>query len=840
MIRVFSVSLLMASAASLSVAWAGSSGRTDLGDLAPPVGAILSGVASGDRFGTSVTIRGDFNGDGVSDLAISAPGVDISVGGNTLINAGEVYVLYGGTQATQDGFDVNLLRSSRGGDGSLGFVIQGEFPGVQIGFSIDAPGDMNGDGLDDLIIGTPFLFNFAGEGGAYLVFGSQSMPAELNLADLRTGDGSNSGLGVALLGSQNGAGAGIQLAGVGDVSGDGIADVIIGNNQPASGNSRESRSFLLYGRPASQPWPDVFNLVNIQVNLANGTEGFVVISPARSNRFGATVAGLGDFTGDGLNDFIMGAANEGDNLSDRGAAYIIPGRVSGPGEGFDVGLDLRLGENRATVSRLFGPNDGEMAGTSVAGIGDINGDGREDAAISARFATLGGEDSGLVYVVYGRAANNPLGTDFDLDRVRPDGGAESNVGFVISGAPGDQLGTFMARLGDINGDGVNDFVLGARGASDAGTDSGRAYVLYGRPANRPFPSHLRLTEVADGDETLGFVFTGEASGDGVGAALAGQGDIDGDGSSDLIVGVPLNDVSGASTGRTYTYFGMGADQTLAFAGELSRAWYDPSRSGEGVLTEFGTRNGQPEMFATWYTYLDGEQFWLVTDPISFSAGASSITANLFRTSGGEFGSAFDTALVSTDAWGTVMIDLLACDQLDWRYRSADGQQSGTLEFIPLLPDQLDLPGCPSTAAKTLQFGDGIGRELAGTWWNPSRAGEGIVIDLENRGATPTVFFSWFTFLNGQQLWVVGSAPYDVTGNDLEDIPLVVTRGADFGSLFDPADVEGETFGTATLRFDGCNSATLEFTREFPMGESESGSIALQRFTEGLLDFDCID
>lgn len=802
---------------------------------------IFDGAAASDLLGQAVSSAGDFNGDGVKDLVFSSQGADVPTpAGGQFNNGGEVYVLYGGRGGVSAGFDLNSLRSSSGGDGSLGFILQGEFPNEQIGTSLNTVGDVNGDGIDDLLVGAPFMQTFQGAGGAYLIFGrpiDNPMPAELSLSALRPADAenTNSGFGVVFEGSQIGAQTAVAAAGGQDVNGDGVADVVIGTNFSGGINgARPSFIFVVYGRPASRPWPAQFDLVGLQINTATGLDGFTIISNNPGNGLGASAAALGDFTGDGLADIGLGSPFEGVDGSSNGGAVIIPGRISGPDLGFAQGLDLGLGQVRATVSVLSYGEENSFIGQSMAGIGDVNKDGRPDLAVGGTLSDIGGEDGGIVFVLFGRQAGDPLPAEFSLEDLLPGQGGDGTQGVVLVGGTGNLMGSTVSALGDVSGDGIDDFIVGAPGLDLGGADVGGAYVVYGQDA---FPALFQMSDLISGDGSEGFAIAGESPADLVGDAVGIPADADGDGATDIVIGSRFSDVQGNNTGRVYLIKGAGQPE-LKLDGNATRAWYDPDRPGEGVLTEVGTLDGEPALFVTWYTYVDGKQLWLAAGPMVFTDGAKRVSTDLVVTDGGDFGDAFDASSVNLSVWGTVEVELLACDRLAWRYTGAG--QTGELVFVPLLADLLALPGCPASGKRAAAtVGKRLGADFSGTWWNPDRAGEGIVIDVETRGDIPTAFFSWFTYRGGEQRWLVGSVAIDPAGSSISSAPLVVTNGADFGSAFDPNDVQMSTWGTATLVFQSCDSAVLSFAGQFPEdSQQRSGTINLVRFTDGLYQVDC--
>ena len=271
-----------------------------------------------------------------------------------------------------------------------------------------------------------------------------------------------------------------------------------------------------------------------EVNLL--TQANVAIAGAATDdRAGISVASAGDVNGDGRADVIIGASGADNNgRAESGSAYVVYG--GGPA---NVGL-AALG---SAGFRIDGGASGDAAGVSVAGAGDLNGDGRADVVVGAPGADNNGRgDSGSAYVVFGSAAP----ADLDL-------AALGSRGFRIDGAAADdRAGTSVSVTGDLNGDGRADLVIGAPRADGNGRSlSGTAYVVFGGAA----PADLDLAALG----ARGFRIGGAAADDRAGDSVAGAGDVNGDGLADVIVGAAEADNNGrASSGSAYVVYGGGS------------------------------------------------------------------------------------------------------------------------------------------------------------------------------------------------------------------------------------------------------------------------------------------
>ncbi|KIE06305.1 FG-GAP repeat protein, partial [Candidatus Jidaibacter acanthamoeba] len=188
-------------------------------------------------------------------------------------------------------------------DGSNGFKINGAVVGGNAGHAVSSAGDINGDGIADLIIGAESV-NYPA-GASYVVFGSKTpFASSINVSDL---DGSN---GFRLNGA-SGDNAGISVSRAGDINGDGIDDLIIGAYRA---NSNAGASYVVFG--SKTPFSSSINLSGL-----DGSNGFK-LNGAASDSAGNSVSSAGDINGDGIDDLIIGAPNGNSNT---GGGYVVFG-----------------------------------------------------------------------------------------------------------------------------------------------------------------------------------------------------------------------------------------------------------------------------------------------------------------------------------------------------------------------------------------------------------------------------------------------------------------------------------------------------------------------------------
>jgi hypothetical protein len=474
-------------------------GRVQL-HLGGPAGVSVNafitylGIQGGARLGESVAVAGDVNGDGYSDFLLSSHNVN-----NAWVVHGGPYMI--GPVAPAVGTITPPTTFSGYSDGLAGF-------------SVANAGDVNGDGFSDVLVGAPEASNGqANEGLAFLYYGSANglaaMPdlnLEMNIASARFG---------------------YSVATAGDVNGDGYADVVIG--APEAGGT--GRAYIFQGGPGglsstpvltlngaaasrfghsvstagdinSDGFSDVLigapSAGNLSVHLGSvlgltTTPHELLPNPQVGSNYGWAVATAGDVNGDGYSDIVVGAPDYTNDQAGEGVAFVYHGSE----DGLVLPFVRRLERNQA----------GARFGYSVAGAGDMNGDGYFDVVVGAPRWTVGQALEGAITYYLSSSTGVPA------------------VGVSIeSNNNGWQLGSSVAEGGDINGDGYAEMLVGAPYATNGHSEEGRVFIYHGRPGG-PFSGALSLWEPN--------VIGRRAS-----WAVAGGGDIDGDGFSDVIVGQP--------------------------------------------------------------------------------------------------------------------------------------------------------------------------------------------------------------------------------------------------------------------------------------------------------------
>ena len=329
---------------------------------------------------------------------------------------------------------------------------------------------------------------------------------------------------------------GSTVASAGDVNGDGFADIIVGSAfaSPDPARQYSGASYVIFGTASGFA-------ADFDLSTLNGSNGFQINGELLADFAGFLVGSAGDVNGDGFDDIIVGAYGADPNGHSRaGATYIVFGKASG----FPANLELST-LNGTNGFQINGEATDDYSGYFATSAGDINADGYDDIIIGARFADPNGlNNAGASYVVYGSGSAFPAVLNLS--------GLNGTNGFRINGEfEGDRSGIAAASAGDVNGDGLDDLVIGVYYAGPNGRNSGSAFVVFASASG--FPANFELSSI---NGTNGFKVNGEEDFDGAGISVAPAGDVNGDGFADVFIGAYEASPNGVfRAGAGYVIFG---------------------------------------------------------------------------------------------------------------------------------------------------------------------------------------------------------------------------------------------------------------------------------------------
>lgn len=411
-----------------------------------------------------------------------------------------------------------LVTLAQGAESRQYVRFEGLLSEDRMGVAVGTLGDVNKDGYTDILVGARYA-----DVGTLADAGSVSVFSGVDGSEL-----------IHLNGAGAGDWFGVAVAGTGDVNGDGTPDFIIGaqfakrdNGQQPGAGQQTGAAYIYSG--------------------ANGAQIYRLFGDASDGRFGVSVAGGSDIDGDGKPDFVVGAYTGGAAYVYSGATGQLIAKLTGTGNtwyGFAVAMlpdvngdgrgeiavaapqdgagSVRVysGATRALLYTLKGENSGDWFGFAVAAAGDLNGDQKSELLIGAREASPSGHtNAGSAYVYEGKNGTLLRRLDGTNDR--------------------DAFGTSVSAAGDINRDGTNDILVGARFALNSSNQPTGAALVYSG---------------ADGSQIT--KVNGELSQDWFGGSVAVVGDINGDGWLEWVVGAAGSDPGGRSNAGQAYVFGM--------------------------------------------------------------------------------------------------------------------------------------------------------------------------------------------------------------------------------------------------------------------------------------------
>ncbi|MFD2450837.1 beta strand repeat-containing protein [Ideonella paludis] len=377
--------------------------------------------------------------------------------------------------------------------------------------------DLNGDGVDDLIFGAPGDDDKAVDAGRVFV---QLAPATGGSA-VQMGDTLNE---IIIDGVKAGDRAGAAVGSAADLNGDGRAEILVGAPGMEVGvNTDAGAAFVLWGQATAGG-------IDLKDPFTGGGKGYAIKGEAAGDVAGTAILSVADLNGDGKVDIVVGAPGQDAGGNNAGAAYVVWGKSS------NAVVNLSAVAAGTGGYKIVGDNAGDAVGSIISTISDQNGDGKAELLIGAASSQIGGPNAGAVYVAFGKSTTSTL----DLTSV-----AAGNGGYRITGVSGDAVGGAVSSVGDVNGDGLADILIGATGSNSA-------YLVWGKSNT----SNVNLADVRLG--VGGLYITGASLGALSRMSVTGGADLNRDGVADWVIGTPADNEGGANAGAVYVVWGGGS------------------------------------------------------------------------------------------------------------------------------------------------------------------------------------------------------------------------------------------------------------------------------------------
>ncbi|MBN1517268.1 FG-GAP repeat protein, partial [Candidatus Sumerlaeota bacterium] len=511
-------------------------------------------------FGCSVATAGDVNGDGYSDVIVGA-----SCYNNGQTDEGSAFIYYG---------------SSSGLAASASWTAESDQDNAYFGGFVSTAGDVNGDGYSDVVVGASRYDNGQSDEGEVFVYYGSASGVSVSAAWTAECD-------------QTTASFGVSVSTAGDINGDGYSDVIVGAANYDNGQTDEGRAFVYHGAASG----------------LSATANWSREGNQSSAFYGSAVSTAGDVNGDGYSDVIVGAPNFDSGQTNEGRAYVYHGSASGlstsvawyaesnqesaffgtfastagdvNGDGYsDIIVSATRYDNGQTDEGRAYVYHGSASGLSasaawtaesnqanawyghgVTTAGDVNGDGYSDVIVGAPFYDHGQSNEGRAFVYYGSASGLSASASWTAESNR------SNAAFGVS----------VSTAGDVNGDGFSDVIIGAYGYANGQTEEGRIYVYHGSASGLSSTANW----TAESDQTSAYL----------GYWVSTAGDVNGDGYSDVIAGAAWGDGDLEDEGLAFVYHGsaLGLSGTPAWAaeGDMASARFGCSVSTAGDINGDG-------------------------------------------------------------------------------------------------------------------------------------------------------------------------------------------------------------------------------------------------------------
>lgn len=408
------------------------------------------------------------------------------------------------------------VESSRKIDETQGNFNQLLTDGDQFATSLVSPGDIDNDGVVDIVAGLPYADdNGTDRGAVWILFMDDNGQVDIKQKVSDTQGNFNAGL-------QDGDEFGFAVAAPGDLNNDGFTDIVVGAPGDDEGGIDRGAIYILFLDASGQ--------VQSYQKIANQLGGLGDVL-SDGDRFGTALSPLPDLDGDGINELLVGAPYSDDGGLDRGALWVLFMNNDG---------SVRQSQKISATQGGFQGDlfDGDHFANSVTTLSDLDGDGVSELVVGASGTDRQGLDRGAIWILF-------LNRDGSVDQEQQISEGLNEFDGVL--ADGDQFGSAVASLGDLNNDGIDEIGVGASGNDDGGTNRGSIWVLFPRDDGR-------IISASQISSIKGNLTDGIADNAAFGSAICSLGDLNGDGQSDIAVGANADNGGGTARGALWILF----------------------------------------------------------------------------------------------------------------------------------------------------------------------------------------------------------------------------------------------------------------------------------------------